>query len=89
MAGLEWDGSEKTYGMTAIINMITHNMRQEFPHFQLSGQLEAQGESFDDRWVLVLDDSGIAHRAEVVITGTILECPDCGHKFQLAGLETA
>jgi hypothetical protein len=83
--GLKWDGSEKTYELDQAINLITREMRKEFPEFKLQGQLLAQGEDAEDRWMLVLDEQGIASKQEIVITGQRVKCLECGHKFVLEG----
>jgi hypothetical protein len=81
-SGLQWDGSEKSYEMEEKINLIISNMRKEYPDFALTGKLQAQGDDFDDRWVLTFDDNGKAIRQNLVIVGEIIECPHCGEKFE-------
>jgi hypothetical protein len=81
-SGLQWDGGEKSYDMVDKINMILLRMREEYPEFGLIGKLQAQGEDFDDRWVLTFDDNGKAIRQDLMIVGEILECPYCGGKFE-------
>lgn len=80
--GIQWNGAEKTYDLDAIVNVILHEMRKEFPDFGLTGYLMAQGEDVDDRWQLVIED-GIAKRVKVQIVGTKVQCPNCDHKFYL------
>lgn len=48
----------------------------------LEGQLVAQGEDAEDRWLLVMVD-GKAEQREVALTGTVVVCPHCGEKFAL------
>jgi len=79
-SGLKWNGAEKTYGMVDIVNMIIVNMSKKCPDFGLVGKLSAQGEDFDDRWSLVVND-GEAKREEVVIVGAKITCPNCEHVF--------
>lgn len=82
-SGIEWDGAEKTYSLEKLVNVVILNMRQEYPAFGLSGKLAAQGESFDDRWELVIGEDGLAHHINVVIVGTKLTCPHCEEQFVL------
>jgi hypothetical protein len=79
--GLQWTGAEKTYGLEEAVNIITREMRKQWPDFRLTGHMNAQGEDFEDRWSLVLDDEGIASKQPVVLTGQRVECPHCGKKF--------
>jgi|SRR5581483_6106921 len=83
-SGIEWDsGSEKTYYLEKSVNVVITEMRKEWPEFGLTGQLMAQGEDMEDRWALVIEDDGLAHKRKVAITGQRVKCPDCGHKFIL------
>lgn len=66
-AGIVWDGSEKTSDLTEKINVVIRYMQAEFPRFGLIGQLEAQGESQDDRWILRIGPDGFAERLEVKV----------------------
>lgn len=85
-SGLKWTHAEKTYGLVEAVNLITRLMREQFPDFQLSGALLAQGESFGDVWQLNLDESGHATRTVMKLVGHV-KCPECGHKFPAAGNE--
>lgn len=82
-SGLKWSGAEKTYGMVEIVNVVTAQMRKEWPDFTLVGSLHAQGEDMEDRWVLVMDPEGIAQKQEIVISGERITCPICEGKFIL------
>lgn len=83
-SGIEWDsGTEKTYYLEKSVNVVITEMRKEWPEFGLTGQLMAQGEDMEDRWALVIEDDGLAHKRKVAITGQRVKCPDCGHKFIL------
>lgn len=83
-SGIEWDsGTEKTYFLEKSVNVVIAEMRKEWPEFGLTGQLMAQGEDMEDRWMLVMEDDGLAHKRKVAITGQRVKCPDCGHKFIL------
>jgi hypothetical protein len=81
--GLKHSGAEKTYDLDKLVNVVIRRMRIEFPDFGLSGSLEAQGERFDDRWTLYIGEDGLAHKKVRPITGQVIECPNCEHKFVL------
>jgi len=85
LSGLEWDWSEKTYDLPEKINLIITEVRKHYPNFTLTGQLNAQGEDFDDRWILEFasDGSGLAVSTPLVISGKVIKCPHCDEKFQL------
>lgn len=80
--GLRWSGAEKTYDLTEKTNLVIELMQQKWPNFVLTGQLEAQGEELDDRWIIAMVDGRAVHQ-DVAIVGKIVRCPDCGHKFEL------
>lgn len=80
--GIKWDGSEKTYAMVEAVNLVTRLMREACPDFRLTGSLLAQGEESEDRWMLVMDDVGIARKEEIRLTGERIKYPECGHNFR-------
>ena len=80
--GLKWDGSEKTYDLVYKVNLIIAEMNKEYPEFGLVGELMAQGEDFDDRWVLKAEGY-TAKREDIVMTGEKVTCPHCGEDFRL------
>lgn len=80
--GIKWDGSEKTYDLDAKINLITREMRKLYPEFEFVGEMVAQGESMDDRWMLKIID-GVAVRQEIVTASNEIQCPHCGKTFVL------
>lgn len=57
--GIEWDGSEKTYGMTQMVQFLLDEMRTDYPQFGLIGVMEAQGEEVGDHWFIVADGDKI------------------------------
>lgn len=77
-SGLRWDGSEKTYDLEKIVNVIINEMRKRWPKFGLTGTLNAIGENPRDRWQLTIGDDGMAHKFTMVITSKIIDCPHCG-----------
>jgi hypothetical protein len=81
-AGIQWDGSEKSHHTVEIVNLITVLMRKQFPDFQLKGEMRAQGDDFDDRWELRINDDGVAYKVKLELKGKIIECPNCGAKFE-------
>ncbi len=82
-SGLQWNGAEKTYGMVDVVNMIIKNMRGrlKYTDFGFIGELFAQGEDYDDRWKLVINNEGFAEKREIVIVGETVTCPHCESKF--------
>lgn len=76
-SGIKWNGAEKTYGLEHSVSIILMNMQARYNDFDLTGQLLAQGESREDKWVLkIKDNHGI--REEIKVEGDIYECPNCG-----------
>lgn len=82
-SGLKWDESEKTYGLDHIVNFITRQMRLKFPDFELEGELQAQGEEYDDRWILRMVD-GRAIKIEIPSPTDTITCPHCDGKFSIS-----
>lgn len=82
-SGIQWDGSEKTYAMEKLVNVIIINVQKKFPDFGLTGKLLAQGEEIDDRWELVIGKDGLAYRKNIHIEGTKIMCPHCEEYFHL------
>jgi len=80
--GIQWDGMEKTYGLTESVNDIINEMKAVFPDFELVGELLAQGEEFSDRWLLKIVD-GKAVEQKIVIKGKKITCPHCDEDFVL------
>jgi predicted Zn finger-like uncharacterized protein len=79
--GIEWDGSEKTYGLELSVDMVIREMRRTWPEFGLKGFLLAQGEDVEDRWQLVVGDNGAAKKVKVPMTGMKVRCPSCHQHF--------
>jgi len=83
--GLTWDGSEKTYDLTEKVNLLIEQMRKDVPDFNLDGILLAQGEEFEDRWLLKMEN-GKAYERKVKLNGTKTKCPHCGETFILESM---
>jgi hypothetical protein len=83
--GIRWNGAEKTDALEKIVNVVITEMRKQWPEFSLVGQMVAQGERFEDRWVLSVGLNGIAEKVATAITGEVVECPHCGKRFALEG----
>jgi len=83
-SGLTWSGAEKTYDLEKLVNVVIRVMRERWPEFGLTGSMMAQGEDCDDRWMLVIGEDGWATKAKIALTGTVVDCPECGHRFVLA-----
>jgi hypothetical protein len=81
--GLKWNGTEKTYGLEKLVNVVIAQMRKKWPDFGLTGTLMAQGEDFDDVWALNIGADGLAHKEKLTIAGQVVTCPKCEAKFRL------
>jgi len=81
-SGLKWNGAEKTYGLEDSVTIIIMNMRLIYPDFGLTGELLAQGEDFEDKWVLKVID-GVGIREEIKLAGDVYKCPHCEERFLL------
>lgn len=82
-SGIEWNGGEKTYDLVEKINLIINEMNKVYPDFGLKGSMNAQGEDFDDRWILAINEEGYAERRDIVIQGEKVTCPLCDGHFIL------
>lgn len=80
-SGLKHSGAEKTYDLEKIVNVVTKQMRRQWPEFALRGELLAQGEDIEDRWRLVIDNNGWAVRIDCRLNGKKIKCPHCDGEF--------
>lgn len=83
-SGLRWNGTEKTYEMEKLVNVVIGLMRKKWPDFGLSGQFSAQGDEIEDRWVLVMKD-GLAVKVKTPPVGKKITCPRCEEDFFYEG----
>lgn len=83
-SGIRWDGMEKTDDLTDYINMILDNIN--FPNFELTGRMLAQGEDIDDRYELVVENGRIKRR-DIIRSGKKMVCPNCEEEFYLEDAE--
>ncbi len=83
MDGIKWDGSEKFYQAVEAVNWLTDHMREQWPDFAFTGELLAQGEEFEDRWRLSVDESGWASKVKMAIDETLVKCPHCRKQFYI------
>ncbi len=81
--GIKWNGTEKTYELEKLVNVVLRVMREKWPAFGLVGTLSAQGEDVEDRWALTIGEDGLAHKVKVALTGKIVTCPHCEERFAL------
>lgn len=81
-SGIKWDENEKFYDAVEKVNLVTRLMREHVGDFELIGQLNAQGEEFNDRWVLRMSN-GQAFKEDVIIVGQKITCPCCEEEFTL------
>lgn len=80
LSGIEWSGGEKWYYPCEAVNYLIDAVRKVFPEFTLTGEMQAQGEDFADRWILRMVD-GRATRVDCKIDGLSVVCPECGKHF--------
>lgn len=83
LGGIKWSGAEKTYGMVGAVTLVVAEMRKRWPDFGLKGTLQAQGEDIEDRWTLAIGDNGHAVKIVTDMSGKIVRCPECRHRFLL------
>jgi hypothetical protein len=84
--GFRWSGAEKSRRMVKQVNAVIELMRRIKPDFGLTGELQANGEEMDDRWVLAIED-GKAVRRDVKIEGSVYRCPHCGGEMMTSEAE--
>lgn len=70
-SGMQWDGSEKTYNMPDLVNVVITQMRMKFPDFGLSGVMTAQGSDVGDCWELYISDDGFAKKRKLYLTAQL------------------
>lgn len=78
--GIKWSGAEKSYDMVGQVNYVIDKMKKDWPKFSLSGEMAAQGEDADDRWILRIVN-GRAVKIEDPPSGRKVECPECECNF--------
>ncbi len=76
MTALQWDGSEKTYGMLEMLNFLREKATLEFGE---GDNMVCQGEEGPDRYLLVVENNEIVKKTELV--GRSASCPKCSHQF--------
>ncbi len=80
-SGIKWDdGCEKTYDMCKMINFIINEMQKTMPEFGLTGEFLCQGEEFDDRYKIVIEN-GFAVEVAEPLNGEKIMCPHCEEYF--------
>lgn len=78
--GIEWDRSEKFYDAEKAAQYVIDYMREKFPAFGLVGDLQAQGESIEDRWILRCTGDK-AEKIDSTPMGERIKCPYCREEF--------
>lgn len=74
--GIRWNGAENSYDMEHIANFLIDTMREKFPEFGLAGEMRAQGEEQQDRWILAIRDGRAVQIGNPRQRKTI-RCPHC------------
>jgi len=67
-SGIQWDGSEKTYDMPELVNVVIRQMRKNFPELGLSGVMATQGSDIGDLWDLCISEDGFAKIRKLLVT---------------------
>lgn len=80
--GLRWSGAEKTYDLEKHISWLIRHMREKHKDFGLTGELLAQGEDYEDRWILKIV-GGLAVKIDQPRIGEKILCPRCEEHFTL------
>lgn len=60
-----WNGSEKTYDMDKILNLITKVTRKLYPGFYFSGELFGRGDAPRDIYFIRFDKEGLAYKVNI------------------------
>ena len=82
-SGIRHNGAEKSHSQVDAINLIKALMEHEFKKpFILKGKILCQGEDIEDRWLLSMNEDGIASRIDISLE-SVITCPSCGHRFEL------
>lgn len=85
-SGIQHNGAEKSRNQVEAVNLIIANMKAKYPDFGLTGQILAQGEDYEDRWILKInDETGYAEELSNPIVGQKICCPHCERSFILEG----
>ena len=84
-SGIQWDGSEKTYQMPELVNVVITQMRRDFPDFGMTGVISAQGSEVGDCWELYISDVGFAKKRKLVVAEEIIDCPHCSSSITFHG----
>jgi len=77
-----WNGSEKSYGMRQQVQYVIDETIKKFPDIIFNGEFTAQGEEYDDKWKLIVEDNK-SKEIQIVLKGKKVECPHCGEEFRL------
>jgi len=78
LKGIEWDGGEKFYEYVAWLKYIIEHFLKPWGYV-LSGSVEFQGEQFDDRGLIVVQDNDVG-TTEAIYEGDVHTCPSCGYE---------
>ena len=71
-SGIQWDGSEKTYHMPELVNVMIRQMQKDFPAFGLTGVMAAQGSDIGDLWELYIAEDGFAKKRKLFVTAEMV-----------------
>lgn len=87
VSGIEWNGSEKTYGMVDTLNVLLWGLGTQFePPIGLEGRLLADGESQGDVWAI--DIVGPTAVRVELDKPPMTKCPHCEEWFETSKAES-
>ncbi len=81
-SAIQYNGMEKSYEMVKQVQYVIDQTIAKFPDLVFSGKFMAQGEEFEDRWMLTVEDN-VAREDKIVIKGQRVTCPHCEREFIL------
>lgn len=81
-SGFKYNGTEKSYDMVGQVQYVIDHAIEKFPDLVFNGEFIAQGEEYDDRWKLIVEDN-VAKKVKIVLNGKKITCPHCGENFIL------
>ena len=78
LKGIEWDQGEKFYEYVTWLEYIIEHFLKPWGYV-LSGSVEFQGEQFDDRGLIVVQDNDVG-TTEATYEDDVCTCPSCGYE---------
>jgi len=76
---IQWDGGEKFYEYVEWIEYLIERVLQP-KGYVVNGDVKYQGEEIDDRGIIIIRDNKVT--VQKLDASGLVECPECGHKFE-------